>query len=101
MQHTGLFTTQVAPCVSDTRVDFSWTVTSSDASAKEKVESSSSFQTTKIQAALKITKGMLTGGVNFTFTVTGNMRYDPRIQSSISQAIKALPSPLEPAIVGG
>lgn len=92
---------QVAPCVNNTRVDFSWIVTCTDASAKQKVESSASFQATKNQATLKVSQGVLTGGVTCTFNVTGSMNYDPSVKSSVTQDIKALASPIEPAIFGG
>lgn len=92
---------QVAPCVNNTKVDFSWTVTCTDSSAQQKVESSASFQATRYQATLKISQGVLTGGVTCTFNVTGSMNYNPDIKSMVSQDIKALSSPLELAIFGG
>ena len=95
------FSSKVAPCVNDARVDFSWTVTCSDASAEQKVESSTSFQATKDKATLGIDQGVLTADVNCTFSSTASMNYDPSVQSSASKLIKALPSPLEPFIVGG
>lgn len=94
-------TVTVAPCANDTRVDFSWAVTCSDASAKKRVEFSAAFNATRYQSTLKITKGLLTGEVNCTFTVTVRMKYNPSIKASMSQVIKALPSPLEAAILGG
>ena len=87
--------------MNNTKVDFSWTVTCTDSSAQQKVESSASFQATRYQATLRISQGVLTGGVTCTFNVTGSMNYNPDIKSSVSQDIKALPSPLEPAIFGG
>ena len=98
---TSLLTMQVAPCANDTRVDFSWAVTCSDASAKKRVEFSAAFNATRYQSTLKITKGLLTGEVNCTFTVTVRMKYNPSVKTSMSQVIKALPSPLEAAILGG
>lgn len=92
---------QVAPCVNNTKVDFSWTVTCTDSSAQQNVESSASFQATRYQATLKISQGVLTGGVTCTFNVTGSMNYNPDIKSMVSQDIKALSSPLELAIFGG
>lgn len=92
---------QVAPCASDARVQTSWAVTCSDPSAKDKVESSDGFRATKNQNTLKISKGVFTSDVNCTFTVTASMKYDPSVKTSISQDIKALPSPLEAAILGG
>ncbi|XP_078368614.1 uncharacterized protein LOC144652478 isoform X2 [Oculina patagonica] len=91
----------VAPCVNDTRVDFSWTVTCIDASAEQKVESSDSFQATKDQVTMRIEQGVLTADVTCTFNVTASMNYDPSVQGTASQVIKALPSPLQTAIVGG
>ncbi|PFX24468.1 hypothetical protein AWC38_SpisGene10933 [Stylophora pistillata] len=91
----------VAPCASDARVQTSWAVTCSDPSAKDKVESSDGFRATKNQNTLKISKGVFTSDVNCTFTVTASMKYDPSVKTSISQDIKALPSPLEAAILGG
>ena len=78
-----------------------WTVTCTDASAQQKVESSSSFQITRTQATISIKEGVLTVGVTCTFNVTGRMNYNPNVKSSAAAAIKALPTPLEPAIVGG
>lgn len=95
------FSPQVAPCVNNTKVDFAWIVTCTDASAKQKVESSASFQATKNQATLKVSQGVLTGGVTCTFNVTGSMNYDPSVKSSVTQEIKALSTPIEPAIFGG
>lgn len=95
------FSSQVAPCVNDTRVDFSWAVTCRDASALLKVESSASFQATKHQATLRVDRGVLTADLNFTFNVTASMNYDPTVQSSAGQIVRAMPSPLQPAIVGG
>lgn len=65
------------------------------------MESSTSFQATKHQATLKVDQGVLTADLNFTFNVTASMNYDPNVQSSSSQVIRALPSPLQPAVVGG
>ena len=92
---------QVAPCVNNTKVDFSWTVTCTESSAQQKAESSASFQATRYQATLRISQGVLTGGVTCTFNVTGSMNYNPDIKSMVSQDIKALSSLLEPAIFGG
>ena len=92
---------QVAPCVNNTKVDFSWTVTCTDLSAQQKVESSALFQATRYQATVRLDQRVLTGGVTCTFNVTGSMNYDPNVKSSVSQDIKAKPSPLELAIFGG
>lgn len=95
------FPHKIAPCVNNTKVRFLWNVSCSDAKARLKVETSSSFMTTKTKAALSITKGVLTTGVTCTFSVTVAMDYDPNVKSMASVNIKALPSPLAPAIVGG
>lgn len=92
---------QVAPCVNNTKVDFSWIVTCTEASAKQKVEDSASFQATKNQATLKVSQGVLTPGVTCTFNVTGSMNYDPSVKSSVTQNIITMPSPLAPVIFGG
>ena len=92
---------QVAPCVNNTKVDFSWTVTCTGPSAQQKVESSPLFQATRSQAILRISQGVLIGGVTCTFDVTGSMNYNPNIKSMVSQDIKALSSPLQTAIFGG
>lgn len=76
-------------------------VTCSDASAEQEVESSASFQATQDKATLRIDQGVLTADVNCTFSVTASMNYDPSVQSTTSQEITALPSLLQPAIVGG
>ena len=80
---------------------FLWNVSCPDAKARRKVETSASFMTTKTKASLSITKGVLTSGVTCTFSVTVAMDYDPTVKSLASVNIKALPSPLVPAIVGG
>lgn len=80
---------------------FTWTVSCTDSSAAQKVESSAAFQRTKSQATLRVTEGVLTGGVNCTFNVTASMSYDANVKSSVSVVIKALASPLEPFIFGG
>ena len=87
--------------MNNTKVDFSWTVTCTDSSAQQKIESSALFLATRSQATLRISQGVLTGGVTCTFNVTGSMNYDPNIKSMVSQDIKALSSPLETAIFGG
>jgi len=92
---------QVAPCVNNTKVDFSWSVTCTVSSAQQKVESSALFLATRNQAIVRIDQGVLTGGVTCTFNVTGSMNYNPNVKSMVSTDIKALPSPLEPAIFGG
>ena len=92
---------QVAPCVNNTKVDFSWTVTCTGPSAQQKVESSPLFQASRSQAILRISQGVLIGGVTCTFNVTGSMNYNPNIKSMVSQDIKALSSPLQTAIFGG
>jgi len=91
----------VAPCVNNTKVDFSWSVTCTVSSAQQKVESSALFLATRNQAIVRIDQGVLTGGVTCTFNVTGSMNYNPNVKSMVSTDIKALPSPLEPAIFGG
>ena len=95
------FPLQVAPCANDTKINFLWTVTCSDATAQRNVEESSSFQFTKEKATVSITKGVLTADVTCTFNLTGRMNYNPSIRSSIAVDIKALPTPLESAISGG
>lgn len=80
---------------------FLWNVSCPDAKARLKVETSTSFMTTKTKASLSITKGVLTSGVTCTFSVTVAMDYDPTVKSLASVNIKALASPLVPAIVGG
>lgn len=92
---------QVAPCVNNTRVDFSWTVTCTVSSAQQKVQSSALFQATRYQVTVRIAQGVLTGDVTCTFNATGSMNFNPNVKSTVSQDIKALPSPLEPAIFGG
>ena len=79
-------------------MNFLWTVS---CQAQQKVEDSSSFQSTRTKATLSMTKGVLTGGVTCKFNVTGTMNYNPSVKSSVAVDIKALPTPLEPAIVGG
>lgn len=78
-----------------------WSVTCTDASAQQNVRDSSSFQNTKTQATIIIAEGVLTGDVTCKFNVTGSMNYNPSVKSSVAVDIRALPSPLEPAIVGG
>jgi len=91
----------VAPCANDTKVNFMWTVTCTDASAQQNVRDSSSFQNTKPQATIIIAKGVLSGDVTCKFNVTGSMNYNPSVKSSVAVDIRALPSPLVPAIDGG
>lgn len=50
---------------------------------------------------MKLKNGVLTGGVTCNFNVTGSMDYNPSVKSSVTVDIRALSSPLEPAIVGG
>ena len=87
--------------MNNTRVDFSWNVTCNVSSAQQKVESSALFQATRNQATVRIAQGVLTGDVTCTFNVTGSMNFNPNVKSMVSQDIKALPTPLEPAIFGG
>ncbi|KAK2568306.1 Polycystin-1 [Acropora cervicornis] len=94
-------TAVIAPCVNNTKVGFLWSVSCPDAKARLKVETSASFMTTKTKPSLSITKGVLTSGVTCTFSVTVAMDYDSTVKSLASVNIKALPSPLVPAIVGG
>lgn len=92
---------QVAPCVNNTKVDFSWSVTCTVSNAQQKVESSALFLATRNQAIVRIDKGVLTGGVTCTLNVTGSMNYNPNVKSMVSTDIKGLLSPLEPFIFGG
>lgn len=65
------------------------------------MKSSDMFLATRNQATLKIKSGVMTGDVTCNFNVSGSMDYNPSVQSSVAVDIKALSSPLEPAIVGG
>ena len=73
----------------------------SDPTAKQKIEAGTGYQATVQQASLVIDAGTMTGGVTYTFTVTGKMSYDTTVQADASLVVKAKSSPLEAAIAGG